>query len=61
MENLSEKDKLERFWLQEFTRPVFEEWLESDSTPVVIIGIGSVEKHGPHLPLGTDLSPSGLS
>jgi len=51
---LSEKGKLKRFWLQELTRPAFEEWLENEPAPVVIIGTGSVEQHGPHLPLGTD-------
>lgn len=41
-------------WIHELTRPAFEEWLKSDLSPVVIIGVGSVEQHGPHLPLGTD-------
>lgn len=45
---------LEKFWLHELTRPAFEEWLKNDPAPVVIIGIGSLEQHGPHLPLGTD-------
>ena len=51
---MSEKGKLKRFWIWELTRPAFEEWLENEPAPVVIIGIGSVEQHGPHLPLGTD-------
>jgi len=51
---MSKKGKLSRFWLQELTRPAFEEWLEDDPSPVMILGIGSTEQHGPHLPLGTD-------
>ncbi len=51
---MSEKGKLERFWLHELTRPAFEDWLENEPEPVVIIGIGSIEQHGPHLPLGMD-------
>lgn len=54
MENMSKKTKLERFWLQELTRPDFEEWMENEPAPVIIIGIGSLEQHGPHLPLGMD-------
>jgi creatinine amidohydrolase len=45
---------LERFWIHELTRPAFEEWLKEESAPVVILALGSVEQHGPHLPLGTD-------
>jgi creatinine amidohydrolase len=51
---MSEKGKLKHFWIHELTRPSFEDWLESESAPVIIIGIGSVEQHGPHLPLGMD-------
>ena len=51
---MPEIGKLKRFWIWELTRPAFEEWLENDPAPVVIIGVGSVEQHGPHLPLGTD-------
>lgn len=51
---MSEKGKLKRFWIWELTRPAFEEWLENEPAPIVIIGIGSIEQHGPHLPLGTD-------
>jgi len=51
---MSEKGKLTRFWIWELTRPAFEDWLEHEPTPVAIIGIGSIEQHGLHLPLGTD-------
>ena len=51
---MSEKGKLKRFWIQELTRPAFEDWLENEPAPVVIIGIGAIEQHGLHLPLGTD-------
>jgi len=51
---LSEKGKLKRFWLHELTRPAFEDWLENEPAPVAVIGIGSIEQHGPHLPLGMD-------
>lgn len=45
---------LSKFWIHELTRPAFEEWLATEPVPVAIIGIGSIEQHGPHLPLGTD-------
>jgi len=45
---------LSKFWIHELTRPAFEEWLKHEPDPVVIIGLGSIEQHGPHLPLGTD-------
>jgi creatinine amidohydrolase len=45
---------LSKHWIQELTRPAFEEWLKEEPAPVVVIGLGSVEQHGPHLPLGTD-------
>ena len=51
---MSEKGKLKRFWIWELTRPAFEDWLENEPAPVAIVGIGAVEQHGPHLPLGTD-------
>ena len=51
---MSENGKLSRFWVQELTRPAFEDWLEYEPAPVVIIGIGAIEQHGTHLPLGTD-------
>lgn len=51
---MSEKGKLSKFWLWELTRPAFEDWLDNEPAPVVVIGIGSVEQHGPHLPLGMD-------
>ncbi|MFH2110152.1 MAG: creatininase family protein [Candidatus Bathyarchaeota archaeon] len=51
---MSENGKLSRFWVQELTRPAFEDWLEHEPAPVVIVGIGAIEQHGTHLPLGTD-------
>ena len=45
---------LSRFWLYELTRPDFEDWLENEPCPMAVIGIGSIEQHGPHLPLGMD-------
>ncbi|HUS77525.1 MAG TPA: creatininase family protein [Patescibacteria group bacterium] len=51
---MSENGKLSKFWLWELTRPAFEDWIDNESEPVVIIGIGSIEQHGPHLPLGMD-------
>lgn len=43
-----------RVMLHEFTRPAFEEYLKEEPNPVAIIAVGSIEQHGPHLPLGTD-------
>ncbi len=51
---MSEKGRLNRYWLQELTRPAFEDWLDNEPAPVVVIGVGSIEQHGPHLPLGMD-------
>jgi creatinine amidohydrolase len=51
---MSENGKLSKFWVQELTRPAFADWLENEPAPVVIIGIGAIEQHGLHLPLGTD-------
>jgi len=51
---MSENGKLTKFWLWELTRPAFEDWIENNPAPVVVIGLGAVEQHGPHLPLGTD-------
>jgi len=51
---MSENGKLRRFWLWELTRPAFEDWLKNEPAPVVIIGLGSIEQHAVHLPLGCD-------
>jgi creatinine amidohydrolase len=52
--NMSENGILSRFWIQELTRPAFEDWLGNEPAPVVIVGIGAIEQHALHLPLGTD-------
>lgn len=44
----------DKVMLHEFTRPAFEEYLREEKNPVAIIALGSIEQHGPHLPLGTD-------
>jgi creatinine amidohydrolase/Fe(II)-dependent formamide hydrolase-like protein len=50
-----EEDRmLSKFWIHELTRPSFEEWVREEASPVIIVGVGSLEQHGPHLPLGTD-------
>lgn len=51
---MSENGKLSKFWVQELTRPAFEDWMENEPDSLVIIGIGAIEQHGIHLPLGTD-------
>ena len=51
---MSENGKLSRYWLQELTHPSFEDWLENEPQPVIVFGLGAIEQHGPHLPLGTD-------
>ena len=51
---MSEKGKLSKFWIHELTRPNFVEWMENEKHPTAVIGIGSIEQHGPHLPLGMD-------
>lgn len=40
--------------LHQLTRSAFEEFLRKEPNPVAIIALGSIEQHGPHLPLGTD-------
>jgi len=51
---MSENGKLKRYWLWELTRPAFEDWLKNEPAPVVIVGLGSIEQHAVHLPLGCD-------
>ena len=51
---MSENGKLSKFWIQELTRPAFEDWMTNEPDPLVIIGIGAIEQHGLHLPLGCD-------
>jgi creatinine amidohydrolase len=51
---MSDNGVLSRYWLWELTRPAFEDWLANDPAPTVIIGIGAIEQHAVHLPLGCD-------
>ena len=51
---MSENGKLSKFWVQDLTRQAFVDWLENEPEPLVIIGIGAIEQHGLHLPLGCD-------
>ena len=51
---MSENGKLSKFWIQDLTRPAFVDWLENEPEPLVVIGIGAIEQHGLHLPLGCD-------
>lgn len=41
-------------WIHEITWQDFEEYVETQDHPTVIVPIGSTEQHGPHLPLGVD-------
>ncbi len=41
--------------LHEMPRTHFEEYLRETPVPVAIIPVGSIEQHGPHLPLGMDI------
>lgn len=41
-------------WIHHVTWQDFEDYVESQEHPTVIVPIGSTEQHGPHLPLGVD-------
>jgi creatinine amidohydrolase len=41
--------------LHEMSRTTFEEFLKANPDPIALIPLGSIEQHGPHLPLGTDI------
>ncbi|MEX2194922.1 MAG: creatininase family protein [Thermoleophilaceae bacterium] len=41
-------------YFAELTSPEVEALLSADARPVLLLPVGSVEAHGPHLPLGTD-------
>ena len=49
---MSENGKLSKFWLWEPTRSALEDWIENEPEPVVVLGMGSIEQHGPHILLG---------
>lgn len=40
--------------LDELTSPAFDEWLKTGRPVCALLPVGSVEPHGPHLPLATD-------
>ena len=46
---------MKSYLLHELTSSDIEEILKKDPTTVVIYSLGSIEQHGPHLPLGTDM------
>ena len=40
--------------LHEMTRTDLERYFETEENPIALIAVGSIEQHGPHLPLGRD-------
>lgn len=45
---------MKKVLLHEMTRGYFEKYLKANPKAVAIIPLGSIEQHGPHLPLGSD-------
>lgn len=49
------KNMQKKLFVHELTREAFRERLEGDPKLVVLIPVGAIEQHGPHLPLGVDI------
>jgi creatinine amidohydrolase len=41
-------------WLQELSWEAVDEYLSAEANASILVPIGSIEQHGPHLPLGVD-------